>query len=73
MATKSSTSVATSGAFDSNDSAVMMERYLTNPPTITERLISSQTTTNSSKAIAEKERQTKEYLDQWQALWEATK
>ncbi|KAH6976389.1 hypothetical protein BKA56DRAFT_674854 [Ilyonectria sp. MPI-CAGE-AT-0026] len=73
MATKSSTSIATSGAFHGNDTAAMMEKYLTDPPTITERLISSRNPANSGETIAEKEQQTKAYLEKWQASWEAKK
>jgi hypothetical protein len=48
----------------------MLDQFLANPPTITERLAFPQSPKTIAKVFGNRKREAKQYLGEWQASWE---
>lgn len=73
MSTRSDPSATLSGdtaTTNRNPTSPMLENYLTKPPTITEKLASSQLPKKTSKATSKKITETKRFLEEWEETWE---
>jgi len=69
MSTRSDPSATLSGetpTFNRDTTSPMLENYLANPPTITERLAFSELPNKTSKAVAERRKNMEKSLNEWQ-------